>query len=199
MYKSKSRGKHFDIDMFPMFNLLLIVLAFLILCGRPAIRYPIAINLPIGSYFNTADPDGYATTILIGQNKLMLELEAADIREVTLKQIGARHDTQFTQAEESKFGETDVIGTPLVTMKKYISGYYNAADYYNQPGLTSDELAEWIKISRKVTFDKYGIWSHIFIMADATTPYPEIKNVIAMLAQQKINKFSIIYSYKKQI
>ncbi|AYL98311.1 biopolymer transporter ExbD [Mucilaginibacter celer] len=199
MYKSKSRRKHFGIDMFPMFNLLFIALAFLILCGRPAIRYPLAINLPTGSYFNTADPDGYATTILIGQNKLMLKLDVADIREVALKQIGKGHGTEFTQAEATKFCETDVIGTPLTTIKKYISGYYNATDYYNQPGLTTDELAEWIKISRKVTFEKYGRWSHIFIMADADTPYPNIKNVIAMLGQQKINKFSIIYSYKKQI
>lgn len=199
MYKSKSRRKHFGIDMFPMFNLLLIVLSFLILSGSPAVHYPIAINLPTGSYFNTTDVDGHPATILIGQKKLMLKLDDPDTRMAALKQIGDRHNTEFTHAEISKFGKTDVIGTPVSIIKKYISGYYNAADYYNQPGLTTDELSEWIKTSRKATFEKYGSPSHIFIMADAATPYPEIKNVITMLGQQKINKFSIIYSYIKQI
>lgn len=199
MYTSKSRRKYFVIDMFPLFNLMLIVLSFLILNYRPGTHYPIVINLPTGSYFNTVDADGYATTILIGQRKLMLKLDASDIREAALKQIGDRHKTKFTRNEISKFGKTDVIGTPLSQIKKYVSGYYNAADYYNQPGLMCDELAEWIKVSRKATFEKYGSQSHIYIMADAKTPYPEIKNVITMLGQQKINKFSIIYSYIKQI
>ncbi|MFB0498916.1 biopolymer transport protein ExbD [Mucilaginibacter sp. OAE612] len=201
MYRPKFRRKHFDVDMFPMFNLLLIVLSFLMLSGRPAIRYPILINLPTGSSFNTADPDSYftITTILIGQKKLMLKLDAPDIREATLKQIGNKYNTDFTPAEINKFGETDVIGTPLAQIKKYISGYYNATDYYNQPGLRLDELAEWIKESRKATFEKHNSLTRIFIMADGETPYPEIKNVIDMLGQQKITKFSIIYSYLRQI
>ncbi|MFC0517158.1 ExbD/TolR family protein [Mucilaginibacter angelicae] len=199
MYKPKFRRKHFDVDMFPMFNLLLIVLLFLMLSGRPAIRYPILINLPTGSSFNTADPDSYITTILIGQKKLMLKLDAPDIREATLKNMGGRYHAGFTPAEINKFGETDVIGTPLTQIKKYISDYYNATDYYNQPGLRLDELAEWIKESRKATFEKHNRSTRIFIMADGETPYPEIKNVIDMLGQQKISKFSIIYSYIRQI
>ncbi|XHR94075.1 ExbD/TolR family protein [Mucilaginibacter sp. UC70_90] len=199
MYRPKFRRKHFDVDMFPMFNLLLVVLLFLMLSGRPAIRYPILINLPIGHCFNTADPETYTTTILVGQQKLMLKFDAADIQEETLKQMGDRYDTGFTPAEITKFGETDVIGTPLAQIKKYISGYYNATDYYNQPGLKLDELAEWIKESRKATFEKHNRRSRIFIMADGETPYPEIKNIIDMLDQQKITKFSIIYSYLRQI
>jgi biopolymer transport protein ExbD len=201
MYRPKFRRKHFDVDMFPMFNLLLIVLSFLMLSGRPAIRYPILINLPTGSSFNTADPDSYftITTILIGQKKLMLKLDAPDIREAALKQIGDKYNTGFTPDEINKFGETDVIGTPLAQIKKYISGYYNATDYYNQSGLRLDELAEWIKESRKATFEKHNRSTRIFIMADGETPYPEIKNVIDMLGQQKITKFSIIYSYLRQI
>lgn len=199
MYKPKFRRKYFDVDMFPMFNLLLIVLSFLMLRGRPAERYPILINLPVGSYFNTADADSYTTTILIGQKKLMLKLDAPDIREAALKEMGGKYNTGITPAELNKFGKTDVIGTPLAQIKKYISGYYNATDYYNQPGLKLDELAEWIKESRKATFEKHNRSTRIFIMADGETPYPEIKNVIDMLGQQKITKFSIIYSYLRQI
>jgi biopolymer transport protein ExbD len=197
MYTPKSRRKHFDVDMFPMFNLLLIMLSFLILSGRPAVRCPILINLPTGSSFNTADPDSYITTILIGQKKLMLKFDAPDILEATLKQMGEKYNTGITPAVINKFGETDVIGTPLTQIKKYISGYYNATAY-NQPGLRLDELAEWIKELRKATFEKHNSSTCIFIMADAETPYPEIKNVIDMLGQQKINKFSIIYSYLRQ-
>ena len=129
----------------------------------------------------------------------MLKFDATDIQEETLKQMGNRHNIGFAQAEITKFGETDVIGTPLDQIKKYISGYYNATDYYNQQGLRLDELAEWIKESRKATFEKHDRSSRIFIMADAETPYPVIKNVIDMLGQQKITKFSIIYSYLRQI
>ncbi|QEM13505.1 ExbD/TolR family protein [Mucilaginibacter rubeus] len=199
MYKPHPRRKLFNIDMFPMVNLLLIILLFCISGYRPSTPYPIQINLPTGHYFNTADPESYITTILIGQKKLMLRFDAADVREETLKQMGGRHNTDFTPAEITKFGETDIIGTPLVQIKKYISSYYNAADYYNQPGLALDELAEWIKESHKATFEKHNRRSRIFIMADAETPYPVIKDVIAMLGQQKINKFSIIYSYLRPI
>ncbi|QEM07305.1 hypothetical protein DIU31_028810 [Mucilaginibacter rubeus] len=199
MYKPNSRREHFDVDMFPMFNLLLIVLSFLMLSGRPATRYPILINLPVGSCFNTSDPEGNYATILIGQKKLMLKLEDADIRETALKQMGSKHNMTFTPADATKFGETDVIGTPLPQMKKYISGYYNASDYYAQQGLSLIELSEWIIESRKATWKQHNTRTRIVLMADAETPYPEIKKVIDMLGQQKINKFSIIYSYLRQI
>ena len=199
MHRPKSRRKHFDVDMFPIFNLLLILLSFLILGGHPTVRCPIQINLPAGSCFSTTDPDSYVATILIGQKKLMLMLDAPDIREAALKQIGDRYNTGFTSAEINKFGETDVIGTPLVNIKKYISGYYNAADYYNQPGLRLDELAQWIKESRKATWKQHNVHTHFAIMADAETSYPEVKKVIDMLGRQKINKFSLLYSYVNTI
>jgi biopolymer transport protein ExbD len=200
MYQSKSRRKLFDVDMFPMFNLFLIVLMFLLCYGRPLIRYPIDINLPVGHSFNIWDLDADFGTILVGENKVMFGLEYADVREDALKQMAAIYKVPFSPGDIAKFGQTDFIGTPLNSLKKYISNYHNSADYRTEPGLLpditcDDELSNWITCSRRATVNQHNTQMRIVITADGNTPYPVIKKIISVLHKQHVNRFTIMYSF----
>lgn len=200
MYQSKSRRKLFYVDMFPMFNLLLIVLMFLLFYGRPLPRSPIDINLPVGHSFNTGDPDADFGTILVGENKVMFGLEYADVREDALKQMAAIYNVPFSPGDIAKFGKTDFIGTPLTSLKKYITNYYNFINYRAQAGLLpdlacDDELFNWIRCARKATVKQHNAQMRIAIAADGETPYPVIKKIISVLHKQHVNKFTIVYSF----
>lgn len=200
MYQSKSRRKLLYVDMFPMINLALIVLMFLLICGRPTFQCPIRVNLPIGHLFNTVDYDSDFINILVGNNKVMLALEYPEVREDALKQMAKIYSIPISSGEVIKFGKTDFIGTPLGSLKQYIKNYYSFSDYYAQPGLLqdlscNDELFNWIKCSRRANFRLHNSPLRIAIQADGETSYPVIKNIIDVLHKQGVNKFTILYSY----
>lgn len=200
MYKSKSSRKLFYVDMFPMVNLALIILMFLLVYGKPVARYPININLPAGYSFNTRDPDFDFISVLVGQNKIMLALKSPEIREDVLKQMAEIYHIPFTGGEVTKFGKTDVIGMPLSALKRYINNYYNVSDYYSQVGILpdlscNDELYNWIKCAERASVKLHYATLPVEIQADGETPYPVIKNIISVLQKQRINKFTIVYTF----
>lgn len=200
MYQSKSLRKLFYVDTLSMFSVLLILVFFLIVSAKPLQRCPIVINLPTAHSFNTVDLDADNGTILIGEGKIMFELQSAEVREDALKQMGKMYNIAFSKDDVAKFGKTDFIGTPLGSLKKYVVGYYNFTDYRAQPGLLSDvscgdELSNWIRCAKKATVDQHNTQLNIAIAADGKTPYPVIKNIINLLQMQRINRFTIIYSF----
>ncbi|QEC75607.1 biopolymer transporter ExbD [Mucilaginibacter ginsenosidivorax] len=200
MYQSKSRRELFDVDMFSMFSLLLIVLMFLLFYGRPLPRSPIDINLPVGHSMTGDIPESDFGTILVGENKVMFGLESTDVRVDALKQMAKIYDVPFSSDDITKFGKTDFIGTPLNSLKKYITNYYNFTDYRAQSGLLpdlacDDELFNWIRCSRKATIKQHDTQMRIAIAADGETPYPVIKKIISVLHKQHVNRFTIVYSF----
>ena len=200
MYKSKSSRKQFYVDMFPMVNLVLIILMFLLVYGKSVTRRPININLPVGHLFNTRDSDSDFISILVGQSKVMLALESPDIREDALRQMAEIYHIPFTRGEVTKFGKTAVIGVPLSALKRYINNYYNFSDYYSQAGILpdlscNDELYNWIKCAGRASVKLHNAPLQVAIQADGETPYPVIKNIIDVLQKQRINKFTIVYTF----
>ncbi|NHA06279.1 hypothetical protein G7092_20890 [Mucilaginibacter sp. HC2] len=198
MYKSKLSRNVFPVDVLPIVNILLIlVMLRFFMSGRPVVRCPIDINPPLTSSNLIADSfvnDG--ATILIAQGKVMLELPDSSLREQTLKQIGIRYGISFSSAEMSKFGTTDVIGSPVHELKNYIKSYYDPQSYYTQKGISidtvSNELFNWLYAARKAYATQHGSPMRINIKADKNTSYTLIKQVINVLQSQKINKFSLI-------
>src|ERR1700749_1350938 len=134
MYKSKLSREISPVDLLPTVNVLLILLM-LVIGGRPRRQLPMYVNPPLASSNLTTDFDGVVATILIAQGKVMLELPDTSLREQALKQMGVRYGISFSSAEISKFGATDIIGTPVHELKKYIKGYYNYQEYYAQTGI----------------------------------------------------------------
>ncbi len=200
MYQSKSRRRQFYVDMLPMFNVLLIILFFLALYGRPLPKCPIIINLPVGHSFNTADYSDDFGTILVGENKVIFGVEFPEVREDALKQMAQIYHIQFSADEIARFGKTDVIGTPLSSLSKYITSYYNFTTYRAQQGLLKDlscddELYNWIKCARIATHTLHNKELRIAIAADGETPYPVIKKIISVLHNQRVDKFTILYSF----
>ena len=198
MYKSKLSQKVFPVDVLPTVNILLIlVMLRFFMGGKPVARCPIDINPPLTSSNLIADSfvdDG--ATILIAQGKVMLKLPDSSLKEQAFKQIGARYGISFTPAEISKFGTTDVIGTPVHELKNYIKNYYDPQEYYTQKGISidtiSNELFNWLYAARKAYATQHGSPLRINIKADKNTSYKLIKQVINILQSQKIYKFSLI-------
>lgn len=195
MYKSKWPRKVFPVDLLPTVNVLLI-LVMLAIDGRPRRQLPIYINPPLASSNLMVDFDGVVATILIAQGKVMLELPDTSLREQALKQMSIKYGISFSPTEISKFGTTDVIGTPVHELKKYIKGYYNYQEYYAQTGIkidtVSNELFNWLYTARKAYAADHDEPLGISIEADRNTSYALIKQVISILQSQKINKLTLI-------
>ncbi|MEN0052908.1 MAG: hypothetical protein AAGC65_04530 [Mucilaginibacter sp.] len=201
MYKPKPRREVLIVDLLPTVNVLLILLMFIVINGKPKLRCPIEITPPFtSSNLIYDDFDGDMVTILIAQGKVMLELPGNNIREQALKQMGVLYSISFLPQEITKFGTTDIIGTPVKDLRKYINGYYDPREYYAQKGLmtdtTSNELFNWLYASRTAYGMLAGKSLRVSIKADQNTNYTVIKRIISILQSQKVNKFTLITSYK---
>jgi biopolymer transport protein ExbD len=65
-----------------------------------------------------------------------------------------------------------------------------------QPGIPKDslnnQLADWVQYARRATIDLHNQEISIAIKGDAKEQYPEIRRIMDILQNQKINSFNLV-------
>ena len=106
----------------------------------------------------------------------------------------------FSNAEIEKFVSSPIIGASFCELKEYDDKYMDWVGNINRPGIPCDsvksELFDWIKQSRLTDRALNSKELRIIIKADKSVEYPIIKQVIAILQKQKVNKFSLLTDTK---
>ena len=202
MAKIKMKKKSTSTDMTAMCDVAFLLLTFFILTATAKVPEALPVDTP-SSTVQSKLPDTDLAIITIGKgadgkSKVFFDLKGRDLRKKTLEGMGAKLGVQFSEEDQAKFSLMDDFGVPLENLKQIID--MKAADRTkaDQPGIpidsTDNQLKEWLLVSRRAAIDLSGGNKElqIAIKGDAKEQYPQIKKIMDILQDQKINSFNLV-------
>jgi biopolymer transport protein ExbD len=187
--------------MTAMCDVAFLLLTFFILTATAKQPEPLPVQTP-ASTVQTKLPETGLVTLTVGKNNsgvsVFFGMKDRDIRGAALELMGASRGVKFTEKEIAQFSLIEEFGVPVSGLKQLIS--MSSTDRNKngvQPGIPSDslnnELKDWIMYARKANIDLGKDKELDFaIKGDAKQQYPQIKKIMDMLQDQKINNFSLV-------
>jgi biopolymer transport protein ExbD len=196
MANVKMSKKAASIDMTAMCDVAFLLLTFFILTATAKQPEPLPVDTP-ASTVQTKLPETDLATITIGKGKVFFDLKGREIRKRALELMGQKYGVKFTEDESNKFAIMEGFGVPIQNLKTIIgmkSSERNKTDL--QPGVPKDsldnQLADWIQNARIANIEIDSKELQIAIKGDAKEEYPQIKKVMDILQDQKINSFNLV-------
>lgn len=200
MAKIKMKKKSTSTDMTAMCDVAFLLLTFFILTATAKVPEALPVDMP-SSTVQSKLPDSDLAIITIGKgkdgkSKVFFDIKGREVRKKTLEGMGAKFGVTFSEADKEKFALMDDFGVPITSLKQIID--MKAADRVkaDQPGIPFDsidnQLKEWLLVSRRATIDLDDKELQIAIKGDAKEEYPQIKKIMDILQDQKINSFNLV-------
>lgn len=204
MAKIKMKKKSTSTDMTAMCDVAFLLLTFFILTATAKVPEALPVDTPT-STVQTKLPDTDLAIITVGlgkdgKSKVFFDIKGREIRKRTLEGMGAKYGVNFSEDDKTKFALMDDFGVPLTSLKQILD--MKAADRTkaDQPGIPIDsldnQLKEWLLISRRAAIDLDDKELQIAIKGDAKEQYPQIKKIMDILQDQKINSFNLVTGMK---
>lgn len=203
MPRVKIPRKSTAIDMTAMCDVAFLLLTFFILTAKPKTEDPVHIDSPSSSVDEPL-PEKDLATLTVGKGKVFFSIEGEKIRKELLQQMGTKYNVAFTQAEVNSFANLDNVGIPFQYMKQYLDmDPDKRKDVTYATGIPRDtagtsELYNWMHEARVVTRNLDEKELRFTIKGDSKEEYPTMRDLIAIMQKQQINKFSLITALKKQ-
>ncbi|WP_291152468.1 ExbD/TolR family protein [Flavobacterium sp. UBA7680] len=202
MAKLKMKKKSTSTDMTAMCDVAFLLLTFFILTATAKVPEALPVDTPSSTVL-TKLPDSDLAIITIGKgkdgiSKVFFDIKGRELRKQTLTGMGAKLGVQFSDDDKEKFALMDDFGVPLGNLSQIIQ--MKAADRTKapQPGIPTDslnnQLKDWLLVSRRAAIDLSGGKNElqIAIKGDAKEDYPQIKKIMDILQDQKINSFNLV-------
>ncbi|TDO84312.1 outer membrane transport energization protein ExbD [Flavobacterium chryseum] len=200
MAKIKMKKKSTSTDMTAMCDVAFLLLTFFILTATAKVPEALPVDMP-SSTVQSKLPDSDLAIITIGKgedgkSKVFFDIKGREIRKRTLEGMGAKFGVTFSEEDKTKFALMDDFGVPVAELKSIID--MKAADRVkaDQRGIPIDsldnQLKEWLLISRRAAIDLDDKELQIAIKGDAKEQYPQIKKIMDILQDQKINSFNLV-------
>lgn len=194
------KKKSTSTDMTAMCDVAFLLLTFFILTATAKVPEALPVDMP-SSTVQSKLPDSDLAIITIGKgkdgkSKVFFDLKGRELRKRTLEGMGAKFGVNFSEDDKAKFALMDDFGVPVTNLKQIID--LKAADRTkaNQPGIPIDsldnQLKEWLLVSRRAAIDLDDKELQIAIKGDAKEQYPQIKKIMDILQDQKINSFNLV-------
>lgn len=200
MAKIKMKKKSTSTDMTAMCDVAFLLLTFFILTATAKVPEALPVDMPASvAEFKLPDTDLAIITVgkgKDGKSKVFFDLKGRELRKKTLEGMGAKFGVQFSEDDQTKFALMDDFGVPVANLKQIIA--MKAADRVkaDQPGIPIDsldnQLKEWLLVSRRAAIDIDDKELQIAIKGDAKEQYPQIKKIMDILQDQKINSFNLV-------
>lgn len=195
MAKIKMKKKSTSTDMTAMCDVAFLLLTFFILTATAKVPEALPVDTP-ASTVQSKLPDSDLAIITVGKGKVFFDIKGREIRKRTLEGMGAKYGITFSEDDKAKFALMDDFGVPIAGLKQIID--MKAADRTKagQPGIPLDsldnQLKDWLLVSRRATIDLDDKELQIAIKGDAKEQYPQIKKIMDILQDQKINSFNLV-------
>ncbi|WP_343615570.1 biopolymer transporter ExbD [Flavobacterium sp.] len=200
MAKIKMKKKSTSTDMTAMCDVAFLLLTFFILTATAKVPEALPVDMP-SSTVQSKLPDSDLAIITIGKgkdgkSKVFFDIKGREIRKKTLEGMGAKYGVAFSEDDKTKFALMDDFGVPVSGLKQIIG--LKSADRVkaDQPGIPIDsldnQLKDWLLVSRRATIDLDDKELQIAIKGDAKEQYPQIKKIMDILQDQKINSFNLV-------
>ena len=200
MTKIKMKKKSTSTDMTAMCDVAFLLLTFFILTATAKVPEALPVDMP-SSVAQTKLPDTDLAIITVGKgkdgkSKVFFDIKGREVRKRTLEGMGAKFGVTFSEDDKTKFALMDDFGVPIANLKQIIGMTSAERVKADQPGIPIDsldnQLKEWLLISRRATIDLDDKELQIAIKGDAKEQYPQIKKIMDILQDQKINSFNLV-------
>lgn len=200
MAKIKMKKKSTSTDMTAMCDVAFLLLTFFILTATAKVPEALPVDMP-SSTVQTKLPDSDLAIITIGKgddgkSKVFFDIKGREIRKRTLEGMGAKFGVTFSEDEKTKFALMDDFGVPVGELKGIIALKASDRVKANQGGIPIDsldnQLKEWLLVSRRAAIDLDDKELQIAIKGDSKEQYPQIKKIMDILQDQKINSFNLV-------
>jgi biopolymer transport protein ExbD len=185
------------IDMTAMSDVTVLLLTFFMLTSTFIQKEPVTVTPP-QSVSEIKIPETNIMSILVEKDgKVFMSLDKQTDRWSVLEKMGEFYKVEFTTEELKKFSLSPNFGVPINGMKQFLALPSEEQDKiimdYGIPSdSTNNELKNWVKFSRE-TNDALII----AIKADATTPYPTIRDIMNTLQDLRENRYNLITSLRE--
>ena len=200
MGKVKMSKKSTAIDMTAMCDVAFLLLTFFILTATARVPEPLPVDTP-SSTVQTKLPEKDLAIITVGkykgQEQVFFGVQGKDVRMKTLELMAQKYNVSFTDEELQKFSLIEEFGVPIEAMKQLLA--LKGADRSKagvQPGIPCDsinnQLKDWIYTAQQANIDVVDAQLKFAIKGDAKEEYPQIKKVMDILQDQKINTFNLV-------
>lgn len=191
----KTQKKATSIDMTAMCDVAFLLLTFFILTATAKIPEALPVDTP-SSTVQTKLPETDLGTLTIGEGKVFFDLIGREVRVRALELMSAKYGVEFTDADKTEFSKMEGFGVPIQNLKQIIEMKASERTKAGQPGIPKDsldnQLAEWIQNARLANIEINDKELQIAIKGDAKEKYSDIKKVMDILQNQKINNFSLV-------
>ena len=192
--------KSTSIDMTAMCDVAFLLLTFFILTATAKLPEPLPVDTP-SSTVQTKLPDSDLATLTVGKSEgkeqVFFGVKGRDVRKKTLELMAKKYNVTFTENELTQFSLVEEFGVPIEAMKQLLA--MKGADRAKagvQPGIPCDsinnQLKDWIYTARQANIDVADKELQFAIKGDAKEEYPQIKKIMDMLQDQKINSFNLV-------
>jgi biopolymer transport protein ExbD len=205
MGKVKMSKKSTSIDMTAMCDVAFLLLTFFILTATAKVPEPLPVDTP-ASTVQTKLPETGLVTITVGKKngkeQVFFGMKDRAIREGALDYMLQMYkvDPPFTDKEKQEFILMDEFGVPMKDLRgilalkgaERIKGNLQTGVPVDSIG-DNNQLKDWIQGARKANIENGGTKELQFaIKGDAKEEYPQIKRVMDILQDQKINSFNLV-------
>jgi biopolymer transport protein ExbD len=199
MPKIKLPAKSPRIDMTPMVDLFSVLLIFFVLTATVRPQETAPIDMPF-SISEKNIPDANIMTVLVANdNRIFFNIDNGPdtiykFRPKILNEMGRRYGIEFTPEELRKFEKLNTsFGVPIQTMKEYLAAKNMQDRSVFETGIPIDsvdnQLATWILCTRAI-----NPVVQTCIKGDANTDFPVVREVLDILQDKNVNRFSLITS-----
>jgi biopolymer transport protein ExbD len=193
MGKIKMQAKPPHIDMTPMVDLFCLLLIFFMLTATFRAQEAVMVDTP-SSISNTTTPERHIITLLVSKdNKVYFNvdngIDTEHLRGKYCKQW-TTIQMKFTPAEIKKFEGMSSFGLPMDKLKSWIEEDDSKLRDAMHTGIpldsTDNQLLMWIRFART-----YYPEFEVAIKGDRDADFTQIKKVIDILQDNKVNKFNL--------
>ena len=190
-----------SIDMTAMCDVAFLLLTFFILTATAKAPEPLPVDTP-SSTVQTKLPETGLVMLTVGKSdgkeQVFFGMKDRAIRSGALDYMAQKYKLTFTEEEKAQFALVDEFGVPVEGLKQLLA--MKAADRVKkgvQSGIPCDsinnQLQDWIQGARKANIEEGATKELQFaIKGDAKELYPQIKRVMDILQDQKINSFNLV-------
>ena len=197
MAKVKMSKKATAVDMTAMCDVAFLLLTFFILTATAKQPEIVPVETPASTVQVKLPDTDLAIITIADEGKVFFGVKAADVRIKTLEFIGQQYNLSFTEDEKKRFSLMEEFGVPVNKLNSLIK--LSSTDR-NREGVqtgiphdsTDNQLSEWVKAARNANAEVNDKQLNFAIKGDAKEQYPEIKKVIDILQEQKVNKFNLV-------
>jgi len=206
MAKIKMKKKSTSTDMTAMCDVAFLLLTFFILTATAKVPEALPVDMP-SSTVQSKLPDSDLAIITIGKgkdgkSKVFFDIKGREIRKRTLEGMGAKFGVTFSEDDKTKFALMDDFGVPVAGLKQIIDLKASDRVKADQPGIPIDsldnQLKDWLLVSRRAAIDLDDKELQIAIKGDAKEQYPQIKKIMDILQDQKINSFNLVTGMREK-